>query len=45
MWLTRLELAALSAFRYDDDEILHDPQVREAFRLNVEHGYDDIRSG
>lgn len=41
----RMELASLSAFRYDDEEILHDPQVREAFRSNVEQGYDDIRSG
>lgn len=41
----RVELSSISAFRYDDDEMKHDPQVREAMRLNREHGYEDVKSG
>lgn len=41
----RCELESVSVFRYDDDELVHDPLVREAMRLNVERGYDDVRDG
>jgi len=39
------ELESISAFRFDEDEQVHDPFVREALRLNVDRGYDDVRDG
>ena len=39
------ELESISAFRFDEDEQVHDPFAREALRLNVDRGYDDVRDG
>ena len=41
----RCELESISAFRFEEDEQVRDPLVRECMRLNVELGYEDIRDG
>ena len=33
------ELHEVSAFRYDEHELVHDAHAREALRLNEERGY------
>ena len=40
-----IELGGLSAFRYGDDESVHDDHVRHCLGLNVAMGYDDVLSG
>ena len=39
------ELQEISAFRYDEHELIHNPHAREALRLNEERGYEDCHSG
>jgi hypothetical protein len=39
------EFERISAFRYSEHEMIHDPHARAALALNAELGYDDIVSG
>ena len=38
------EMGALSAFRYEDEELKHSAHARAAMRLNAERGYEDVLS-
>ena len=40
-----IELANISAFRYDEDEMVRDEHVRQCMELNRQAGYDDVVSG
>ena len=39
------DFAAISAFRYEEDEFKFDPRVREAMRANEDMGYADVLDG